>query len=47
MYIKLKNDYIIITQLKNIAGTFAMRSGKLMGVRSFIIITAAIINSYS
>ena len=40
----LKNDYIINSELKNFAGNVAMRTGKLMGVLSFIIITAANIN---
>ena len=33
----LKNDYIINSELKNVAGNVAMRTGKLMGVLSFII----------
>ena len=42
----LKNDYIINSELKNVAGNVAMRTGKLMGVLSFIIITAANIKLY-
>lgn len=42
----LKNDYIINSELKNVAGNIAMRTGKLMGVLSFIIITASNINLY-
>ena len=42
----LKNDYIINSELKNVAGNVAMRTGKLMDVLSFIIITAANINLY-
>ena len=42
----LKNDYIINSELKNVAGNVAMRTGKLMGVLSFIIITAANLNLY-
>ena len=42
----LKNDYIINSELKNVAGNVAMRTGKLMGVLSFIIITAANMNLY-
>jgi len=42
----LKNDYIINSELKNVAGNVAMRTGKLMGVLSFIIHTASNINYY-
>jgi len=42
----LKNDYIINSELKNVAGNVAMRTGKLMGVLSFIIITASNIDLY-
>ena len=41
-----KNDYIINSELKNLAGNIAIRNGKLMGVLSFIIITAANLNLY-
>ena len=42
----LKNDYIMNSELKNVAGNVAMRTGKLMCVSSIIIITAANINLY-
>ena len=42
----LKNDYIINSELKNVAGNVALRTGKLMGVLSFIIITAVNLNLY-
>lgn len=42
----LKNDYIINSELKNVAGNVAMRTGKLMGVLSFLIITVSNINLY-
>ena len=42
----LKNGYIINSELKNVAGNVTMRTGKLMGVLSFIIITAANLNLY-
>ena len=34
------------SELKNVAGNVAMRTGKLKGVLSFIIITAANLNLY-
>ena len=40
----LKNDYIINSELKNVAGNVAMRTGYLMGMLSFIIITVANMN---
>ncbi len=43
---ELKNDYIINSELKNVAGNIAMRTGKLMGLLSFAIITASNINLY-
>ena len=42
----LKNDYTINSELKNFAGNVAMRTGKLMGVLSFMIITVANLNLY-
>ena len=42
----LKNDYIIINELKSVAGKVTMRTGKLMGLLSFAIITASNINLY-
>ena len=42
----LINNYIVNSELKNVAGNFAMRASKLMGVLSFIIITAANLNLY-
>lgn len=42
----LKNDYIIINELKSIAGKMTMRTGKLMGLLSFAIITVSNINMY-
>ena len=42
----LKNDYIINFVLKNVAGKVAMRTGKLIDVLSFIIVTAANSNLY-
>ena len=42
----LKNDYIINSELKNVAGNVEVRTGTLMGVLSFIIITAANLNLY-
>lgn len=41
---ELKNDYIINSELKNIAGNVAMRTGKFMGLLSFLVITVANIN---
>jgi uncharacterized protein (DUF1499 family) len=38
---ELKNDYIINSELKNVAGNIAMRTGRLMGVLEFMIITAS------
>jgi hypothetical protein len=35
----LKNDYIINSELKNVAGNIAMRTGRLMGLLEFGIIT--------
>jgi hypothetical protein len=35
----LKNDYIINSELKNVAGNIAMRTGKLMGLLEFGLIT--------
>jgi hypothetical protein len=43
---ELKNDYIINSELKNVAGHIAMRTGKLMGVLEFLVITASNINLY-
>ena len=43
---ELKNDYIINSELKNVAGNIAMRTGKLMGVLEFLLITASNINLY-
>jgi hypothetical protein len=43
---ELKNDYIINSELKNVAGHIAMRTGKLMGVLEFLLITASNINLY-
>ena len=42
----LKNDFTINSELKNFAGNVAMRTGKLMGVLSFMIITVANLNLY-
>ena len=42
----LQNDYIINSELKNIAGNVAMRTGKLWSLFSFAIITAKNINLY-
>jgi hypothetical protein len=33
---ELKNDYIINSELKNVAGNIAMRTGRLMGVLEFL-----------
>jgi hypothetical protein len=43
---ELKNDYIINSELKNVAGNIAMRTGRLMGVLEFIIITASNVKLY-
>jgi hypothetical protein len=43
----LKNDYILNSELKNVAGNVAMRTGKLMGLLSFLIITGSHINFFS
>ena len=43
----LKSDYIINSELKNVAGNITMRTGKLMSVLSFIIHTASNISYYS
>ena len=37
----LKKDYIINSELKTIAGNVALRTGRLMGVLSFLIITGS------
>ena len=42
----LKNDYIINSELKSVAGQLALRTGKLMGVLSFLVITASHVNIY-
>jgi hypothetical protein len=43
---ELKNDYIINSELKNVAGNIAMRTGRLMGVLEFMIITASNVKLY-
>ena len=43
---ELKNDYIINSELKNVAGHIAMRTGKLMGLFEFFLLTASNINLY-
>jgi large-conductance mechanosensitive channel len=42
---ELKSDYIINSELKNVAGNIAMRTGRLMGVLEFLI-TASNIKLY-
>jgi uncharacterized protein YfbU (UPF0304 family) len=42
----LKDDYIINSELKTVAGNVAMRTGRLMGLLSFLIITGSHINFY-
>jgi len=42
----LKNDYIINAELKNVAGNIAMRTGRLMGLLSFLVITGSHISFY-
>src|SRR5882757_7606038 len=42
----LKNDYIINSELKSVAGQLALRTGKFMGVLSFLVITASHVNIY-
>jgi hypothetical protein len=43
---ELKSDYIINSELKNVAGNIAMRTGRLMGVLEFLLITASNIKLY-